>query len=80
MGAEANKKRKRTIEEEAEALAAQKAEAIALQNELDKQFARDIEAAVARRERARQEKGKGKAQKTPTPTVRSKRLIKKTMQ
>jgi hypothetical protein len=38
MGAEANKKRKRTIEEEAEALAAQKAEAITLQDKIDKQF------------------------------------------
>ena len=79
MGAEANKKRKRTIKEEAEILAAQKAEAIALQDELDEQFARDVEAAVARRERVRQEKGKGKAQETPTPVVRSKRPIKKTV-
>ena len=40
----------------------------------------DVEAAVARRERARQEKGKGKEQDTPTPAVRSKRTIKKTVQ
>jgi hypothetical protein len=32
-----------------------------LQDELDKQFAWDVKAVVARRERARQEKGKGKA-------------------
>ena len=59
MGAEANKKRKRTIEEEIEALAAQEAEAIALQDKLDEQFARNVEAAVARRERARQDVGWG---------------------
>jgi hypothetical protein len=46
---------------------------------LDEQFAWDVKAVVARRERARQEKGKGKAQKTPIPAVRSKRLIKKTV-
>ena len=82
IGAEANRnrKRKRTEDEEAEALAAQKAGAIALQDELDEQFARDVEAAVARRERARQERGRGKAQDTPTPAVRSKRTIKKSVQ
>jgi hypothetical protein len=40
---------------------AQEAEAVALQDELDEQFARDVKAAVARRGRARQERGKGKA-------------------
>ena len=74
MGAEAIKKRKRTAEEEAEAIAAQEAEAIAVQDECDEQFAQDIEAAMARRD-----KGKRKAQETPTPTVRSKRVIKKTV-
>ena len=58
---------------------AQEAEAVVLQDELDEQFARDVEAAVARRKRARQEKGKGKAQETPTPAVRNKRTIKKTV-
>jgi hypothetical protein len=73
MGAEANRnrKRKRTKDEEVEA--------VALQDELDEQFAQDIKAAVARRERARQEKGKAKVQETPTPAVRNKRIIKKTM-
>ena len=46
---------------------------------MDEQFARDVEAAVARRERARQERGRGEAQETPTPAVRSKRTIKKTV-
>ena len=50
-----------------------------MQDELDEQFAQDVEAAVARRERARQDKGKGKEQDTPTPAVRSKRPIRKTV-
>jgi hypothetical protein len=43
------KKRKRTVVEEAEELAAQEAEAIIVQRELDEQFARDVEESVARR-------------------------------
>jgi hypothetical protein len=46
---------------------------------LDEQFARDVEAAVARRDRAKQDKGKRKEQETPTPAVRGKRVIKKTV-
>ena len=46
---------------------------------MDEQFAQDVEAAVARRERARQERGKDKVQQTPTPAVRNKRTIKKTV-
>jgi hypothetical protein len=38
-------------------------------------IARDIEAAIVRRDRGKQEKRK--AQKAPTPTMRSKRVIKK---
>ena len=73
MGAEANrnKKRKRTKDEEVKA--------VALQDELNEQFAQDIKAAVARRERARQEKGKAKVQETLTLAVRNKRTIKKTV-
>ena len=43
------KKRKRTVVEEAKELAAQEAEAIIIQCELDEQFAYDIEESVARR-------------------------------
>ena len=51
-----------------------------MQDELDEQFTCDVEAVVARRERARQERGRGKAQETPTSAVRGKRIIKKTVQ
>ena len=73
MGAEANRnrKRKRTKDKEVEA--------VALQDKLDKQFAQDIKAVVAKRERARQEKGKAKVQETSTPAIRNKRTIKKTI-
>ena len=43
------KKRKRTAVEEAEELAAQEAEAIVVQRELDEQFTRDIEESVRKR-------------------------------
>jgi hypothetical protein len=49
MGALATKKRKRTIAEEAKELAAQEAEAIVVQHELDEQFTRDIEESICRR-------------------------------
>jgi hypothetical protein len=35
---------------------------------------------MARRKRVRQERGKNKAQETPTLVIRSKRIIKKTVQ
>ena len=74
MGAKATKKWKRIAEEEAEAIVAQKAKAITVQDKYNKQFTQDVEAIMARRD-----KGKRKAQETPTPTVRSKRVIKKTV-
>jgi hypothetical protein len=61
MGGEATKKRKRSAEEEEDALAAQEAEAAVVQDELDEQFSRDVEAAVARKDKAKQKKRKLKA-------------------
>ena len=63
-------KRKRSAVEEAEALAAQEAEAIVVQHELDEQFARDIEESVSRRGL------EAPPILSPTPTPRSKRAIK----
>jgi hypothetical protein len=43
------KKRKRTPEQETEELAAQEAEAVALQDDFDEEWAREVEHSVARR-------------------------------
>jgi hypothetical protein len=58
VGAEATKKRKRNAEEEENALAAQESESVVVQDGLDEQFARDVEAAVAGKDKVKQKKGK----------------------
>jgi hypothetical protein len=57
MGVVATKKRKRTAEEE-DALAAQEAEAAVAQDELDEKLARDVEAAITRKDKPKQKKRK----------------------
>jgi hypothetical protein len=67
MGALATKKRKRTAAEQAEELAAQEAEAIIVQHELDEQFARDAEESIRRRG------PRSSPRSSPTPAPRPKR-------
>ena len=66
MGALATKKRNRTAVEKAKELAAQEAEAIVVQHELDEQFARDTEESICRR-------GEAPPMLFPTPALRPKR-------
>jgi hypothetical protein len=63
-------KRKRSAVEEAKALAAQEAKAIIIQQELDNQFARDIEESIRRRG------PEAPSMSSPTPAPRPKRAIK----
>ena len=62
-------KRKRSAVEEAKALAAQEAKAIIIQQELDNQFARDIEESIRRRG------PEAPSMSSPTPAPRPKRAI-----